>query len=101
MGDQTNIIAALADAFVANLRGRMSPAEYEWRKRRNKFDIWYANDCAFSDYADEELQRAFRSVMGREPDAGSELDAEFCASARRLARSLYLGTSMHKRGTPQ
>lgn len=75
----TALVSKLADAFVADLRANVSPADFAEIRRRNATPA-YDRACASHDFIDanECMDAAFRAVLGRAPE-GTGLSPEVYA----------------------
>ena len=85
------LISKLADAFVADLKANVSPADFAEIRRRNATPE-YARACASHDFVDanECMTAAFNIVIGRDANPASDADTALWNAAWDLAKARSL-----------
>jgi hypothetical protein len=89
-------VETIAEAFAANLRQRLSPADHAEMKRRNRTNAYEkSGSCASHDFCDAnmEMAAAFQRIEGREFDTTSDADHAVWNQAWEIARQKFIGTA--------
>ena len=82
----------IGDHFAGLLKDDLTKAQFAEILRRNKVQM-NGGICHSHDFCDANvlMEIAFRAIVGREPDVGSDADAALWSAAWRHAKKTHLG----------